>query len=154
MRGWAPKGKRFYGYEQPYARGQRVSLIGAISTRGLVASMTVEGGMKSKDFIRFLKRLGPRLRKGQRVCMDNLQAHKSETVKKLIRSFGAEPFYLPTYSPDLNPIEAAWSKIKHFARKEAAPSLPLLRKAIRNAFRSISSADAQGFFRYCGYVGK
>lgn len=151
MRGWTPKGTRFYGLEQPYARGQRVSLIGAISVQGLIASEVIDGGMKSEDFLAFLQKLGPALRPGQRVCMDNLQAHKSQKVKDLIRSFGAQPLYLPPYSPDLNPIEAAWSKIKHCARKAAALCTDSLKRAIQDAFSSVSSADTRGWFRYCGY---
>lgn len=114
--------------------------------------MTVDGGVKSHDFLAFLELLGRKLQPGQRVCIDNLQAHKGQKVKNLIRSFGAEPLYLPPYSPDLNPIEAAWSKVTHFARKAVAQCRDSLKDAIRYAFQCISSHHTRGFFRYCGYL--
>lgn len=151
MRGWAPRGTRFFGPEQPYARGQRVSILGAMSMQGLLAADVIDGGMKSEDFLAFLRKLGPKLRPGQLVCMDNLQAHKSQKVKTLIRSYGAKPLYLPPYSPDLNPIEAAWAKIKHLARKRAAVCVDDLKAAIHHALSLVSQRDAHGWFNFCGY---
>lgn len=135
-----------------YARKQHISIIGAISLDGLIARSTVRGGVGSREFRRFVEqRLVPVLRPGQIVCMDNLNAHKNKRVRELIEAAGASVLFLPPYSPDFNPIEAAWAKVKHLVRKYAATSVATLRQAIYRACRHISPSDAEGWFRYCGY---
>jgi len=152
LRGWAPRGKPLVGPEQVYARKQHVSIIGAISIDGLLATSTVRGGVGSRQFRRFVEnKLLPALRPGQVVCMDNLNAHKSPRIRSLIEKAGARVLFLPPYSPDFNPIEAAWAKLKTLVRKYAASSVDTLRQAIYRACRHISAADARGWFRYCGY---
>jgi transposase len=151
-RGWAPRGEPLFGPEQSYARGKHVSIVGAIGTDGPVAKATCRGGVGSKQFLGFIKkRLVPKLKPGQIVCMDNLAAHKSKTIRKLIEGAGCSVLFLPPYSPDLNPIEAAWAKLKHLIRKICPDTIEELRAAIYAAWRKISSNDIKGWFKYCGY---
>lgn len=128
-------------------------MIGAIKHDGLMAKATVRGGVGSREFRRFVrKHLVPKLRPGQIVCMDNLNAHKNKEVRKLIEAAGASVLFLPPYSPDLNPIEAAWAKMKHLIRKYAATCVGSLRQAIYRACRHLRPADIKGWFKYCGYA--
>ena len=83
--------------------------------------------------------------------MDNLNAHKNKKVRELIQAAGASILFLPPYSPDFNPIEAAWAKVKHLVRKYHARSVAMLRQAIYRAWRNVSANDVNGWFRYCGY---
>ena len=152
LRGWAPKGKPLIGPEQVYARKQHVSIIAALSLDGLIARMTVRGGVGTQQLQRFVERyLAPVLSRGRVVCWDNLAAHKNIRVRRMIEARGARVKFLPAYSPDLNPIEAAWSKLKHFIRKNQAYSIAGLRSAIYRAYRKITVSDAAGWFRHCGY---
>ena len=151
-RGWAPVGQPLFGAEQVYARSQHVSMIGAMSLDGMIATMTTRGGVGSKEFRKFVEqRLAPRLRPGHIVCLDNLNAHKNVQVLHLIEQRGARLLFLPPYSPDFNPIEAAWSKIKSLIRKAQATCIASLRAAMYRAFRRVTPLDAHGWFRYCGY---
>lgn len=152
LRGWAPQGEPLYGPEQAYARKQHLSIIGAISVDGLVARATVKGGVGSREFLRFVERnLAPNLEPGNIVCMDNLNAHKNKRVKEAIERTGATILYLPPYSPDFNPIEAAWAKVKHLVRKYSTTSFSQLRRAVYQALGKLKPSDTLGYFRYCGY---
>jgi transposase len=112
----------------------------------------VEGATSSKVFETYVERvLAPSLRKGQVVIMDNLSAHKGERVRELIEGRGCELMYLPSYSPDLNPIEEAFSKIKALLRKAEARSREALLEAIGKAISAITDRDARGFFEHRGY---
>jgi transposase len=95
--------------------------------------------------------LAPTLRRGQVVVMDNLSAHKGERIKELIERRGCQLVYLPSYSPDLNPIEEAFSKIKRLVRKAEARTREALVEAIGSALLAVTSRDARGFFEHCGY---
>ena len=151
-RGWAPVGQRLYAPEEPYSRGKHVSMIGALTLDGIATYMTVDGGVKGKTFQRFVKqRLVPRLRPGDLVCWDNINMHKSKVVRAVIEETGASVVFLPRYSPDLNPIEAAWAKIKTIVRKAMPTTVADLKAAMRYAFRRVSVSDARGWVRYCGY---
>ena len=152
LKGWSPRGVPLFGPEQVYARKQHISIIGAVSCTGTIARATVRGGVGSREFTRFIeKKLTPLLRPGQIVFMDNLNAHKSSRVRHLIESAGATVQFLPPYSPDLNPIEAAWSKMKHFIRKTVPTTITQLRNAIYHSWSLIQMSDLQGWYRYCGY---
>ena len=148
----APKGERAYG-QVPRNRGRNTTLIAAITLEGgMGAPMTVEGGTNKEVFEIYLKHfLVPELKNGQVVVMDNLQAHLPNKVRELIESKGAYLVYLPTYSPDLKPIEEAFSKIKQLVRKAGARSREALMEAIAQALREVSSEDALGWFSNCGY---
>lgn len=152
LRGWAPRGEPLYGPEQVYALKKHISIVGAIGLSGPIARATVRGGVGSKEFRRFVKqRLVPKLRPGQIICMDNLNAHKNLGVRELIEGVGAKILFLPPYSPDFNPIEAAWAKLKLLVRKARSGSIKELRQAIYAAWRKLSATDIAGWFRYCGY---
>lgn len=109
--------------------------------------------MKKKDFEHFiLRQLVPLLRKGQLVCMDNVNTHKNTEALHAIKDAGARVLFLPPYSPDLNPIEAAWAKLKHLVRKSFADDVNVLKNALRKAWSKINPSDVRGWFRYCGYL--
>jgi transposase len=119
---------------------------------GMGPSLAVEGATTAAVFEAYVERvLAPSLRKGQVVVMDNLSAHKAERIRELIEEWGCELLYLPPYSPDLNPIEEAFSKMKRLIRKVEARSREALLEAIGAAISAITNRDACGFFEHCGY---
>ena len=151
-RGWARQGEVLCGPEQVYSLKQHISIIGAIRVDGLVAKATLRGGVGKKQFRRFVERhLVPILRPGDIVCMDNLRAHWSKEVRELIEATGASIMFFPPYSPDFNPIEAVWAKVKHLVRKHRAGSISGLRQAIYKALTKITQSDVEGYLRYAGY---
>ena len=114
--------------------------------------MAVEGATTSRVFETYVERLlAPALRPGQVVVMDNLGAHRPKRVRELIEERGCELIYLPPYSPDLNPIEEALSKIKHCLRKIGARTKEALIEAMGRALAAVSTEDVRGFFTHCGY---
>lgn len=143
---------RLEGPEQAYARGRHVSMIGALALDGIRALMTVKGGVRSEHFNRFvLQRLVPKLKPGDIVCWDNLSLHKNKELQAAIERVGASVLMLPKYSPDLNPIEAAWAKVKARLRRVCPQTVPALRAMMRRALHSVRFNDAAGWFKYCGY---
>lgn len=148
--GWAPKGQRAYG-EKPTSRGQRISTLGALSSPGLVTAMCFEGTLNGAVFLYFLEHfLCPQLKPGQCVILDNAAAHHVEGVAELIEQTGAELLYLPPYSPDLNPIEMAWSQVKHRLRKAQARTKKALYEALAQALHTLTPEQAKA---YLGHVG-
>lgn len=122
------------------------------SRRDGTFSMAVEGATTARVFETYVKRLlAPALRPGQVVVMDNLGAHRPKKVREIIEEKGCELIYLPPYSPDLNPIEEALSKIKHILRKIGARTKEALIEAMGRALASVSAQDVRGFFTHCGY---
>jgi transposase len=116
------------------------------------ASLVVEGSTNGTVFETYLKEvLLPTLEEGQVVVMDNLSAHKGERVRQLIEGKGCELVYLPPYSPDFNPIEQAFSKLKGYLRAACARSRETLMEVIGEALRTITASDALGYFEQCGY---
>jgi transposase len=149
--GWSKKGQRAYG-SVPRNRGRNTTVLASMSVEGMGPSMAVEGATTARVFETYEERvLAPTLRKGQVVVMDNLSAHKGERVRELIEDRGCELLYLPSYSPDLNPIEEAFSKIKGLLRKAQARSREALLEAIGAAISAVSDRDALGFFEHSGY---
>lgn len=136
----------------PAGHWKTLTLLGAMSLEGLVAAMTVEAPTDREVFLAYLEQaLCPRLKKGDVVVMDNLSSHKVAGVRELIEAAGAELLYLPPYSPDFNPIEKCWSKLKQALRSAKARSVDALQQAISEAIPSISSSNAQAWFHHCGY---
>jgi transposase len=149
--GWAKKGERAY-CSVPRNRGKNTTLLSSMSVEGMGPSLAVEGATNREVFETYVERvLAPTLRRGQLVVMDNLSAHKGERVRDLIEGQGCELLYLPSYSPDLNPIEEAFSKIKGLMRKAEARSREALLEAMGMAISALSARDARGFFEHCGY---
>ena len=115
-------------------------------------SLTVEGATTSVVFEAYVEQvLAPTLKEGQIVVMDNLSAHKGERIKGMIEQQGCQLVYLPSYSPDLNPIEEAFSKIKGLVRKAEARTREALVEAIGSALSAVTSGDARAFFEHYGY---
>jgi transposase len=148
----APRGQRAHG-KAPRNWGPNVTLISSISLEeGLGASMSIEGSSDSQSFSLYLKEvLCPSLSGGQIVVMDNLSVHKSRSVRELIEQRGCELWFLPAYSPDLNPIEEAFSKAKGILKKAKARTLEALFEATARAVDAVGEADARGYFSHCGH---
>jgi transposase len=145
-------GKRAYD-EQPVAKGKRVSTIGALSCRGMEVCMCFEGTLNREVFKQFLSQvLLPELKQGDVIIMDNASVHHHESIVQLIESKGARALYLPPYSPHLNPIENAWSKMKHSLRKARARTTEALYDAWAQAIDSITPQDAKGYFQNAGLM--
>jgi transposase len=148
----APKGVRAYG-SVPRNRGKNTTLIASMTLEGAMGeAMAVEGSTKAFVFEAYVEYfLAPTLKVGQIVVMDNLGAHKTDKVKELIEERGCKLWFLPAYSPDLNPIEEAFSKVKAHLRKSAARTREALLEAMGEALSSITPRDAAGWFAHCGY---
>jgi len=152
LRARAPKGKRAYG-KVPRNRGKNTTLIAAITLQGAMGeSMAVEGATDAEAFEAYVEHfLAPTLEKGQVVVLDGLGAHRTEKVRELVQARGADLLFLPSYSPDLNPIEEAFSKIKALVRKEGARVRDVLVEAIGRALAAVTPEDAAGWFAHAGY---
>jgi transposase len=132
---------------------QLVTLLGAVSVSGWVATMTIESPTDGDVFLAYLEQvLCPRLRTGHCVVMDNLAAHKVKGVRQLIEATGARLLYLPPYSPDFNPIEKCWAQLKQYLRAAKARSVSALEPAITSALSHLTADQAIGYFRHCGYA--
>lgn len=148
----APKGERARG-QVPRNRGKNTTLIAALSLSGMGAAMILEGSANTIAFEVYVEQvLVPSLQPGQIVVMDNLQAHKSARIKQAIEAKGCQLLFLPSYSPDLSPIEEAFSKLKTALRRTGARTREALEEALGQALLTITAQDAQGWFHYCGYT--
>ena len=151
LRARAPKGERAFG-KAPKNWDKNVTLISSISLEGMGASMSIEGSADGEAFLLYVEHfLCPTLKRGQVVVMDNLQVHKTKRVRELIEEQGCHLVFLPSYSPDFNPIEEAFSKVKTLLRKAKARSFETLVEASGRALSAVSEEDARGFFVNCGY---
>ena len=149
--GRAPRGQRVHA-KTPHGHWKTTTMISAVRLDGSTAAMTIDSATDTDVFRTFVRRvLCPTLRTGDLVIMDNLRPHQSAPTLELIKAVGAEALFLPAYSPDLNPIEKMWSKVKNSLRKTEARTLPALRRAVGRALRQISAQDAAGWFTSCGY---
>jgi transposase len=147
----APKGRRAFG-KAPRNWGKNVTLISSLSLEGIGASMSIEGPADGESFGLYLKNaLCPALRPGQIVVMDNLSVHKGRSVREQIEGRGCELWFLPAYSPDMNPIEGAFSKAKGILKKAKARTPEALFEATAGAVDAVGKEDARGFFGHCGY---
>jgi transposase len=148
----APKGERARG-SVPRNRGKNTTLIAALSLEGMGAAMILEGSANATAFEVYVEQvLAPTLQAGQIVIMDNLQAHKSARVRLAIETKGCQLLFLLGYSPDLSPIEEAFSKLKTALRRAGARTREALEEAIAQALLTITAQDAQGWFQHCGYL--
>ena len=145
--GRAPKGRRIRD-RVPSGHWKILTILGAMDHTGMLAAMTVESATDGDVFLAFLDQvLCPKLRPGHVVVMDNLSAHKVDGVRERIEACGASVLYLPPYSPDLNPIEKAWSKLKARLRALAARAMPQLEHATAQALQTITPQDAKAWLR-------
>jgi transposase len=137
----------------PRNSGQHLSLLATLSPQGLSAPMTIAGPVDAPVFRLYVDHvLGPTLRRGDIVVMDNLAVHKVAGIAEQIAARGARVEYLPPYSPDFNPIEQAWSKLKTALRQRKARTRCALERALAALLPTISGADAQAWFHHCGYA--
>ena len=152
LRARAPRGKRAYG-KVPRNRGKKTTLIAAITLEGgMGESMTVEGATDAEAFEAYVEHfLAPSLSEGRVVVLDGLGAHRTEKVRELVQARGADLLFLPSYSPDLNPIEEAFSKIKALVRKAGARMRETLVEAIGRALAAVTPEDAASWFGHAGY---
>lgn len=149
--GWAPQGQRAYA-SRPRNRGRSLTMMGAIGVTGVVAAMSVEGGTDGDVFRSYVDQvLAPRLCPGQVVIMDNLKAHKVTGIREAIAATGACVEYLPPYSPELSPMELAWSKLKAGLRARAARTREALEEAWTEVLPLITARDARQWFAHCAY---
>jgi transposase len=149
--GRAPKGARVTE-GVPQNRGENITTLAALSVQGVGAAMTVNGAVDGDVFLAYVREvLVPTLSAGDIVVMDNLKAHKVAGVEEAIMAAGARLEYLPPYSPDLNPIEKCWSKVKTYLRRVKARTREALEEALRQALLTITEADVRAWFTHCGY---
>ena len=140
-------GKRIHE-ATPGGRWKIMTILGAMSLRGMVATMTIEEPTDTDIFLAYIEHLlFPVLKPGDVVVMDNLSSHKAPAVRRWIEKAGAEVLYLPPYSPDLNPIEKAWAKLKQLLRDTKARTKDALDQAISEALPQITPDNAQAWFR-------
>jgi transposase len=152
LRGRSRVGERLVE-KVPFGHWKTTTLVAALDFNGMRCSMTLDGAINRIAFEAFVRQiLVPTLSIGDIVVMDNLSSHKGECVRQMIQARGANLLYLPPYSPDLNPIEPAFSKLKQLLRSIAHRTLDALWTNVQCVLDQISSSDARGFFRHCGYT--
>jgi transposase len=150
--GYAPIGARVVA-PAPLAGWQAVTLVGTLTAGGLVAPWALEGAMNGAWFLAYVEQvLVPALRPGMVVVMDNLPSHKVQGVEQAIAAAGCRLLYLPAYSPDLNPIENAYSKLKRALRDWAARTVEGVYEGLRRIITRFSPAECLNYFRHCGYA--
>jgi transposase len=151
LRGRALRGKRVHA-KTPHGHWQTTTMLCAMRLDGSTACMAVEGATDTEVFRAYVERgLCPTVHPGDLVVMDNLSPHKHEATRSLLSRAGAEVLFLPAYSPDLNPIENMWSKVKNYLRSVEARTEPDLIQAIGSALKTVTPQDATNWFSHCGY---
>ncbi len=151
LRGRSLRGERLVCHA-PHGHWRTTTMISSVRLDGTSACMTIEGATNTEVFYAYVREvLVPSLRRGDIVILDNLGAHKNERTIALIKAAGAEVRFLPAYSPDLNPIEMMWSKVKALLRKAQARNHHDLLLAIASALNAVTPQDALGWFAACGY---
>jgi transposase len=152
LRGRAKGGTRCVD-DAPHGHWCATTMISSVRLDGTTACMAIDGATSAEVFREYVRQvLVPTLRPGDVVIFDNLSAHKDSDAANLIRAAGATALPLPAYSPDLNPIEKMWSKVKEFLRGAKARTFDTLLNAIAAALKTITAQDAQGWFQSCGYA--
>lgn len=149
--GWSAKGRRYYGY-CPFSRWKTQTFIAGLKSHGLVAPWIVNAAMNRHSFETWIEtQLLPTLSKGDVVILDNVGFHKSERAEQLLKTKGAWLLFLPAYSPDLNPIEMAFSKLKARLRKCAARSFDTISDALGEILDLFTITECRNFFKAAGY---
>jgi transposase len=152
LRARAPRGERATG-RVPRNHGPNVTLFAALTPDGIGPAMALEGAADGAAFAVYVERLlVPSLRPGQVVVLDNLSVHKGAAIRALVEAAGCRLLFLPAYSPDLNPIELAFAKVKAELRRAAARAFDALVDAIGAAIDAVTPADARGFYAHCGFA--
>lgn len=152
LRGRAPRGQRLID-KAPHGHWKTTTLIAALGVGGVRCSTVVDRAVNAEVFTAFVERvLLPELRPGDVVILDNLSSHKGERARRLIESRGAELVFLPPYSPDLNPIEMIFSKVKGLLRSLRCRTRDALWRAMQSVLDQVTPSDAANCFRHCGYT--
>jgi transposase len=152
---------RLYGRSQgktrvveyvPDVRFERTSIVSTIRLDGTMTPCAFRGSMNGERFVEYIKNnVAPTLKQGDILALDNLKAHKVKGVSEAIEAVGANVLYLPPYSPEFNPIELMWSKMKANLRKTKARSFEAIERAIETALKTVSLTDTANWFSHCGY---
>jgi transposase len=152
LRGWCARGKRLIG-KAPHGRWRTLTFIGALRLDRIDAPCVFDGPINGESFLAYVEQvLVPTLRRGDIVVIDNLGSHKSKAVAKVIGSAGARLLFLPPYSPDLNPIEQAFAKLKAALRKAQARTVDGVVHEVARTLPSFSAAECGNYFRHAGYA--
>jgi transposase len=150
--GWAPRGQRALA-QAPRNRGPTTTVLAALTSEGVLAAMRIEGPTNTEVFLTYLDQvLCPALRPGQVVVMDQLNVHKAAGVRQRLEACGCRLEFLPAYSPDFNPIEEAFSKLKTYLRRQKARTRERLGDAIDAGLQRLTPQDARGWFRHCDFA--
>jgi transposase len=151
LRGWATRGNRLTA-KVPHGRWKTMTFLAALRHDRIEAPWLIEGPIDGNSFRIYVEKvLIPTLRPGDLVIMDNLGSHKSKAVRQLIRSAGAKLFFLPKYSPDLNPIEQVFAKLKHLLRKAAARTTDAIYLALGDILKDFTPQECSNYFANSGY---
>src|ERR1700674_3725320 len=152
LHGRCVRGERLVDHV-PQGHWKTITFVAALRRHGMRASQTIDGSMTGKKFLAYVERcLAPTLKRKYIVMIDNLPAHKAAGVREAIEARGAMLRYLPKYSPDLNPIEMPFSKLKAYLRKAAERTIPRLRRRIGRFARTLTTREASNYFRHAGYA--
>jgi transposase len=152
LRGRCPRGERLIGYA-PHGHWKTITFVAGLRHRTMVAPFVLDGAINGPIFFAYVQQcLAPTLKRGDIVVMDNLPVHKVAGIKESIEAAGARLLYLPPYSPDLNPIELAFSKMKAHLRKAAEHTIPRLVRRIGRIVADFPASECRNFFRHAGYV--
>lgn len=153
LHAWSPRNTRAYD-KKPANRGTNISMVGAIKESGLQVVYPYDGAVDADKFLDFIDtKLLPKIAPGDVLIMDNCRTHHSRVVKARLQELSIEVLYLPPYSPELNPIEEAWSPIKDKLRRKKARTIPDYLDGLLDACISIDSKKCQGFFRHAAQFG-
>lgn len=152
LRGWGPRGERI-NQKVPYGHWNTTTFVAALRHDGIEAPWLLDGPIDSVSFQNYVEKvLVPTLRPGDIVIMDNLSSHKGKAVRQLIRAAGAKLLFLPKYSPDLNPIEQVFAKLKHLLRKAAARTIEAICAAIGQVLNAFAPEECANYFKNSGYA--
>ena len=152
LRGWAPRGERLVA-KVPHGHWQTMTFVAALRHDRIEAPWLIDGPIDGEGFRTYVeKALAPTLKPGDVVIMDNLGSHKGEAVRQAIRSAGAKLFFLPKYSPDLNPIEQVFAKLKHLLRNAAARTVETVCAAIGELLGTFTKNECANYFKNSGYA--
>jgi transposase len=150
--GYAPRGQRLVA-SVPHGHWKTTTFVGGLTTRGVIAPMVLDGAMDGATFAAYVEQvLAPEARAGDLVILDNLSAHKTPAVRAAFARCRLRYEYLPAYSPDLNPIENAFSKLKRLVRSAAERTVEGLWTAIGRLIDRFTPAECRNYFRHCGYA--